>query len=275
MFSNKKVKRASQFQLDRAAFAAVVAHNSLNVAYSGAAAFYASDNRVAEIPIAPPCRSNVEESAIPTGLDLSLRKHHGLLDTSCPSITSSRPDAVSPRSIETSATTCGSLVIAGTSPDPIVCDPMIGSRVDSHPSESIHAGSRADRPQAFPFDTSSKEREPMSEYSDDNINILSVNSGESRSKASSIKFWTSLPGQDLLESFGGWPESTGLSSWLALSYPNLYGMDAGLNNLWGQKNRGVAAFVLAMEIIHGTESDECQTLASILELYRQEAEIAA
>jgi hypothetical protein len=115
----------------------------------------------------------------------------------------------------------------------------------------------------------------MLEHTNGSSAVVSVGGNEARSKTPSIKFWTSLEGQDLLESFGGWTDSTALSSWLALSHPRLYGIDAGMNNLWGQKNRGVAAFVQAMEILHGADSPECQTIASILELYRQEVELAS
>jgi hypothetical protein len=83
-------------------------------------------------------------------------------------------------------------------------------------------------------------------------------------KDRSIGYWTSIAGQDKIDSFGGWKDSAALSSWLAQMHPDLYGFDAGPNNLWGQKNRGVAAFVQVTEMMHGPDSEACRTLAAAL-----------
>jgi hypothetical protein len=89
--------------------------------------------------------------------------------------------------------------------------------------------------------------------------------GETSTKGRSIGYWTSTAGQEQIDSFGGWKDSAAASSWLAQMYPELYGFDAGPNNLWGQKNRGVAAFVQVTEMMYGPDSAECRTLAAALD----------
>src|SRR5262249_27505777 len=54
-------------------------------------------------------------------------------------------------------------------------------------------------------------------------------------------FWASTHGQALLDSFNGGANSTALVAWLAASFPNLYGANAGVNNLTGKTNVQVAA----------------------------------
>jgi hypothetical protein len=56
-----------------------------------------------------------------------------------------------------------------------------------------------------------------------------------------INFWGGTHGQALLGSFNGGPTSTALSTWLATSFPNLYGTGDGRNNLTGMTNAQVAA----------------------------------
>ncbi len=90
-----------------------------------------------------------------------------------------------------------------------------------------------------------------------------VNSNETRT----ISFWTSTEGQEKIDGFDGWKGSTNLSSWLAQSHPAQFGAEAGANNLWGQQNRGVAAFVQVTEMMHGPDSEACRTLAEALNEY--------
>jgi hypothetical protein len=50
-------------------------------------------------------------------------------------------------------------------------------------------------------------------------------------------------GQALIKSFNGGPTATALSSWLATTFPKLYGAQAGTHNLAGKTNAQVAAFL--------------------------------
>jgi hypothetical protein len=80
-----------------------------------------------------------------------------------------------------------------------------------------------------------------------------------------LYFWNGPVGQRLIERSGGKKSSTILSGWLAQTYPHLYGSEAGLNNLHGQKNTGVAAFVQVIDMMYEPDSEECKTLAAALE----------
>ena len=74
-------------------------------------------------------------------------------------------------------------------------------------------------------------------------------------------------GQSLIQNSGGGSWSTGLSSWLAQNYPNLYGGNAGSCNFWGKDNNDVANFCDSLEDQYGAESLECQTLNTALDEY--------
>jgi hypothetical protein len=110
----------------------------------------------------------------------------------------------------------------------------------------------------------------MSSYEQDGSAVAELENGEKSSVGGSIRFWISDEGQAMIESFGNWPGSTALSCWLAQAYPRFYGIDAGLNNMWGQNNSSVAAFAQSLEIMHGADSPECQTLAAALNLYARD-----
>ncbi len=80
-------------------------------------------------------------------------------------------------------------------------------------------------------------------------------------------YWSSCSGQSLIQSFGGWSGSTCLSSWLAQNYSNLYGSNAGCNNLWGMSNSSIASYCLSLECQYGAESLECTTLSAAIDEY--------
>jgi hypothetical protein len=84
---------------------------------------------------------------------------------------------------------------------------------------------------------------------------------------STTGYWASSAGQSLIGSFGGWSGSTCLSTWLAQNYGNLYGSNAGCDNLWGQNNSSVAAFCQSIEAQYGCESLEFQTLSTAIDEY--------
>jgi hypothetical protein len=81
-----------------------------------------------------------------------------------------------------------------------------------------------------------------------------------------IGFWNNKNGQRLIDSFNGGPNATALSSWLATTFPNLYGAGAGANNLTGYSNAQVAAFYQSQFALPGSNL-EAQVLATALNVY--------
>ena len=61
-------------------------------------------------------------------------------------------------------------------------------------------------------------------------------------QTATIGFWQNRNGQTLLKSLNGGPEASQLSSWLVTTFPNMYGAQAGQNDLTGMTNTEVAAF---------------------------------
>jgi hypothetical protein len=80
-----------------------------------------------------------------------------------------------------------------------------------------------------------------------------------------LGLWHNKNGQALINSFNGGSTSTGLSAWLATSFANLYGNNAGANNLTGFTNAQVAAFYQSQFALPG--SLEAQVLATALNIY--------
>ncbi len=81
-----------------------------------------------------------------------------------------------------------------------------------------------------------------------------------------VSFWHGHDGQNLITAFNGGASATALSSWLAASFPNLYGAGAGVNDLTGQTNAQVAAFFQALWANHHDQAD-VQVLALALNVY--------
>lgn len=61
-------------------------------------------------------------------------------------------------------------------------------------------------------------------------------------QTATIGFWQNNNGQALIEALNGGPESTQLGDWLAATFSNMYGVNAGDNNLTGKTNTQVAEF---------------------------------
>ena len=59
-------------------------------------------------------------------------------------------------------------------------------------------------------------------------------------QTATIGFWQNKHGQSLMKSLNGGPASTQLGNWLAATFPNMYGHDAGSGNLAGKTNAAVA-----------------------------------
>jgi hypothetical protein len=84
--------------------------------------------------------------------------------------------------------------------------------------------------------------------------------------AAGIGFWHGFNGQSLIKSFNGGSTSTALSAWLAATFPNLYGGNAGRYNLTGRTNTQVAAFYQSLFGPDGPKA-EAQVLATALNVY--------
>jgi hypothetical protein len=81
-----------------------------------------------------------------------------------------------------------------------------------------------------------------------------------------ISYWNNTHGQALIDAFNGGSSATALSSWLATSFPNLYGAGAGANNLTGKQNTQVAAFYKTQLALPGSNV-EAEVLATALNVY--------
>ena len=80
-----------------------------------------------------------------------------------------------------------------------------------------------------------------------------------------VSFWKGVNGQALINSFNGGALATMLSSWLATSFPNLYGANAGSHNLTGMTNAQVAVF--DQQIFNARFSLDSEVLATALNVY--------
>jgi SdrD B-like domain len=81
-----------------------------------------------------------------------------------------------------------------------------------------------------------------------------------------IGFWNNKNGQALIKSLNGDQTSTQLGNWLAATFPNMYGDDAGSCNLAGKSNTQVAAFFQSRFVLKGVKID-AQVLATALSVY--------
>jgi hypothetical protein len=79
-------------------------------------------------------------------------------------------------------------------------------------------------------------------------------------------FWNNKNGQRLIDSFNGGPDSTALSTWLATTFPNLYGADEGIYDLTGASNTQVAAFYQSLFALPGSNL-QADMLATALNVY--------
>jgi hypothetical protein len=78
-------------------------------------------------------------------------------------------------------------------------------------------------------------------------------------------FWGNRKGQALIRALNG-GAGTQLGDWLAATLPNLFGANAGANDLTGKDNAAVAAFFQALLAAEGNKL-EAQVLAAALSVY--------
>ncbi len=81
-----------------------------------------------------------------------------------------------------------------------------------------------------------------------------------------IGFWQNKRGQALIESFNGGAKASALSTWLATSFPKLYGAGAGANNLTGKRDNQVAAFYVSQFALDDSGA-AAEVLATALNVY--------
>jgi hypothetical protein len=91
--------------------------------------------------------------------------------------------------------------------------------------------------------------------------------------AATIGFWHNKNGQKLILSLNGSSSSTALGGWLAATFPNLYGSQAGANNLLGKTNTDIASFYLKLFNVKGQKLD-AQVLAVALACYVTDSNLA-
>lgn len=81
------------------------------------------------------------------------------------------------------------------------------------------------------------------------------------------KYWASAAGQTLIKGLNGGTTSTQLASWLATSFPRLYGTQAGSYNLTGKTNAQVAANILSLYNGGTTKVATAQTMAIAISMW--------
>jgi hypothetical protein len=98
-----------------------------------------------------------------------------------------------------------------------------------------------------------------------------------RGETATIGFWHNKNGQALIKSFNGGPTSTDLATWLATSFPNLYGPGTTATNpydLTGKTNADVASLFLTFFKAKGMKTN-AQLLAVALAEYATTSSLGA
>jgi hypothetical protein len=109
------------------------------------------------------------------------------------------------------------------------------------------------------------------------VNGLNYNFGElptatgsvQKGQTATIGFWNNNNGQALIKAFNG-GTGTQLADWLAATLPNMFGVNAGGNNLTGKSNAYVAALFQQDFLLKGVKLD-AQVLATALSVYATNA----
>jgi hypothetical protein len=76
-----------------------------------------------------------------------------------------------------------------------------------------------------------------------------------RGQTATIGYWQNKNGQRLLKSLNGGPGATNLGNWLATNFPNLWGVNAGANNLAGKTNAQIASYYVTKFNVRGQKLD--------------------
>jgi len=76
-----------------------------------------------------------------------------------------------------------------------------------------------------------------------NFGAEQTNTGQfTANQTATVGFWSSNSGQTLIKAFNGSSNSTALGNWLASNYNNIWGANAGSNDLAGKTNAQVASY---------------------------------
>ena len=96
-------------------------------------------------------------------------------------------------------------------------------------------------------------------------------------QTAAIGFWEGSAGKNLIKQLNGDKDSTLLSEWLAATFPNMYGVSAGDNNLAGESNSDIHKFFkklikdrnkgIMKKLSHGAQWLDPQVMAVALATY--------
>ncbi|MHC4986568.1 MAG: SdrD B-like domain-containing protein [Planctomycetota bacterium] len=102
-------------------------------------------------------------------------------------------------------------------------------------------------------------------------------------QTATIGFWQNKNGRNLIKSLNGGENATQLSSWLAATFPNMYGVNAGANDLTGMTNADIASFYKAKfkakvkgknKTVNGPTKMDCQVMATAFAVYVTNSNLA-
>ncbi len=107
-----------------------------------------------------------------------------------------------------------------------------------------------------------------------NSNALTYNYGERPAAGGTVRggqtagigFWNNRNGQALIQALNGGATSTQLGNWLATTFPHMFGVLSGSNNLVAKNNAYVAAYFQSLFTAQGPKLD-AQVLATALSVY--------
>jgi hypothetical protein len=102
--------------------------------------------------------------------------------------------------------------------------------------------------------------------------VTNLGTGVQAGQSAGGGFWHNNNGQDLIDSFNGGANHTELSTWLATTFPNLYGANAGGHNLTGKTNDQVAAIYQSLFSLQGPKLDAA-VLGTALSIYATTASL--
>jgi hypothetical protein len=102
--------------------------------------------------------------------------------------------------------------------------------------------------------------------------VTSLGLGVQKGLTATIGFWHNQNGQDLIQNFGVTATGLSLGGWLAKTFPFMYGVNAGSNDLTLASNSDVAAFYLSQFNLPGPKV-EAQVLAAALDVYATTASL--
>ncbi|MGH7177144.1 MAG: SdrD B-like domain-containing protein, partial [Tepidisphaeraceae bacterium] len=95
-----------------------------------------------------------------------------------------------------------------------------------------------------------------------------VNTGAvGQGQTATIGFWHNKNGQNLIKSLNGGATATQLGNWLGTTFPNMYGANAGPNNLAGKTNAQIAQLYIDNKFKVGGQKLDAQVLATAFAVY--------